>query len=38
MEKASKFDDWMRNTVKSIHYANNLEMSQAFSKIIETNK
>jgi hypothetical protein len=38
MEKAIKFDDWMRNKVKSIHYANNAKMSQAFSKIIEKNK
>jgi hypothetical protein len=38
MEKASKFDDWMRNTVKSIHYSDNLKMSEAFTKIIETNK
>jgi len=29
-----RFDDWMRNKVKSIHYANNNAMCNAYQRII----
>lgn len=32
------FNDWMRDKVKSVHYANNESMITAFSKIEEKNK
>jgi len=28
------FDDWMRNKVKSIHYANNDAMCNAYQRIV----
>jgi len=28
-----RFDDWMRNKVKSIHYANNNAMCKAYQKV-----
>lgn len=28
-----KFDEWMRNKVKSIHYANNEKMCNAYNRI-----
>jgi hypothetical protein len=33
--KAAAFDKWMRDTVKSIHYANNERMERAFNRVIE---
>ena len=33
--KLTAFDKWMRDTVKSIHYANNEQMERAFNRVIE---
>jgi len=33
-KEAENFSDWMRNTVKSIHYANHDGMSNAYNQII----
>lgn len=33
MSNTEKFNDWMKNTIKSVHYANNQRMSLAFEKI-----
>lgn len=33
MEKLEKFDKWMRETVKSVHYSNNEQMCNAYNKI-----
>lgn len=30
-----KFNEWMKNQVKSIYYHNNEQMSNAFTRIIE---
>jgi hypothetical protein len=29
------FDNWMRNTVKSIHYANNEAMQRGYEQVIK---
>ena len=34
LKEAESFSDWMRNTVKSIHYANHNGMSNAYNQII----
>lgn len=33
-KEAVSFEVWMRDTVKSIHYANNLEMSEAYQRVM----
>lgn len=38
MSNSERFNEWMRNTVKSVHYANNQKMSLAFEKIKEHGK
>ena len=30
---AERFDNWMRNTVKSVYYADNLEMTKGYERI-----
>jgi len=30
-----KFNDWMRNVVKSIHYSDNKAMSEAYEKVAQ---
>ena len=30
-----KFNDWMRNVVKSIHYSDNKAMSDAYEKVAQ---
>jgi hypothetical protein len=31
--EADKFSNWMKNKVKSVHYANNDKMSTAYQKV-----
>ena len=31
--EVEKFDEWMRNKVKSIHYSNNEKMCNAYNRI-----
>lgn len=33
MSNKEKFNEWMLNVVKSIHYSNNEQMLNAFNKI-----
>lgn len=33
LKEANKFNKWMINRVKSLHYANNESMTNAFTKI-----
>lgn len=33
MEEKLKFDQWMKNTIKSIHYSDNEKMCNAYQKI-----
>lgn len=33
--KVEKFDEWMRNKVKSIHYSNNEKMTNAYNRILQ---
>jgi hypothetical protein len=33
-KEAVSFEVWMRDTVKSIHYANNMEMSEAYQRVM----
>ena len=33
-QEAKAFEVWMRETVRTIHYANNEKMSEAYNKII----
>jgi hypothetical protein len=33
-QEALAFEQWMKETVKSIHYANNLKMSDAYERVI----
>lgn len=30
---AENFNEWMRNKVNSVHYANNEEMTKAFARV-----
>jgi|688.fasta_scaffold1923301_2 hypothetical protein len=34
MEKAEKFNEWMRNVVKSYYYSDNEKMMEAFNSMI----
>lgn len=34
LQEASAFEEWMRNTVKTIHYANNEKMSEAYERVM----
>lgn len=38
MSNSERFNEWMRNKVQSVHYANNYRMSLAFDKIRENEK
>lgn len=38
MSNSERFNEWMRNKVQSVHYANNQKMSLAFDKIRENEK
>lgn len=33
-QEASAFEVWMRETVKTIHYADNSRMSEAYNRVI----
>jgi hypothetical protein len=33
-QEATSFEQWMRETVKTIHYADNLQMSEAYGRVI----
>ena len=33
-QEASAFEVWMRETVRSIHYADNNQMSEAYNRVI----
>ena len=33
-QEASAFEVWMRETVKTIHYADNRQMSEAYDRVI----
>ena len=33
--EVEKFDEWMRNKVKSIHYSNNEKMNNAYNSILQ---
>lgn len=33
--EVEKFDEWMRNKVKSIHYSNNEKMTNAYNRILQ---
>ena len=33
-QEASAFEIWMRETVRTIHYANNKQMSEAYNRVI----
>lgn len=33
-QEASAFEVWMRETVKTIYYADNLKMSEAYNRVI----
>ena len=35
-QKVNNFDNWMRNTVKSVHYSDNKSMLKAYEIIIES--
>ena len=35
--KAENFNDWMKNTIKSVHYANNEAMIKAFERVQKRN-
>jgi hypothetical protein len=35
IKEMCKFDRWMRVKVKSIHYSNNLSMSEAYKKVYD---
>ena len=37
MMRTANFSDWMANVVKSIHYANNQAMTNAYSRFRNTN-
>jgi hypothetical protein len=34
-QNAIAFEQWMRNTVKTIHYANNEKMSEAYNRVMK---
>ena len=33
-QEASAFEVWMRETVRTIHYADNTQMSEAYNRVI----
>ena len=33
-QEALAFESWMRETVKTIHYADNTQMSEAYNRVI----
>lgn len=35
MNNKEKFNEWMANTVKSIYYSDNIQMCNAYQRIIE---
>jgi hypothetical protein len=41
MEKAiqetERFEEWMKNVVQSVHYANNSKMTVAYDKVFKNN-
>lgn len=34
-QEAMAFEVWMRETIKSVHYADNLQMANAYDKFID---
>lgn len=37
IQEASAFEVWMRETVRTIHYADDRQMSEAYNRVINNN-